>query len=84
MATVELIDGRIVENAHLTDVQSVGEEGSKRAIAHIDGQTYPVYNSIVDGFNDVWVEQITLETFRKLGKKGFVEGSVESSEEGKA
>lgn len=80
MATVELIDGRIVENVRLTDVQSVGEEGSKRAIAHIDGQTYPVYNSIVDGFNPVWHEQITLETFRKLGKKGFVEGAIEGSD----
>ena len=74
MATVQLIDGRIVENVRLTDVKSVGDEGSQKAITHIDGQTYDVYNSIIDGFDHVWYEQMSIETYKKLGKKGFVEG----------
>ena len=81
MATVQLIDGRIVENARLTNVEHVGDEGSRRAIAHIDGQTYPVFNSIIDGFDPIWHEQMSLETYKMLGKKGFVEGSITSSDE---
>lgn len=77
MAPVKLIDGRIVKNAQLTDVRHVGDEGSKEATAHIDGKTYSVYNSIVDGFNNVWYEQISFETYQKLGKSGFVEGSLD-------
>src|SRR5260370_349841 len=44
MATVQLIDGRIVEHARLTDVKQVGEEGSRTATAHVGDQTYNVYN----------------------------------------
>lgn len=76
MATVQLIDGRTVENARLTDVKHVGEEGSRSATAHIGEHTYTVYNSIVDGFNAIWHEQIDLETYKMLGKKGIVEGTV--------
>lgn len=76
MAIVKLIDGRIIKNVQLTDMRSVGEEGSKEAIAHINGQTYDVYNSIVDGFDPVWYEQMSYETYKSLGKSGFVEGSA--------
>ena len=78
MATVQLIDGRIVEHVRLTDVKHVGEEGSRSAIAHIGNQTYPVYNSIVDGFNDLWHEQMSFETWRMLKdtSRQFVEGSI--------
>ncbi|MBA2393052.1 MAG: hypothetical protein H0V70_09940 [Ktedonobacteraceae bacterium] len=81
MATVQLISGRIVERARLTDVKQVGDEGSRSAIAHIEGQTYPVYNSIIDGFNTLWVEQMDYETYKALGKKGFVEGSAQPLDE---
>lgn len=81
MAIVQLISGRIVENARLTDVKHVGDEGSRKAIAHIDGKTYDVYNSIIDGFNPVWYEQMSIETFRMTkGATGFVEGSAISAE----
>lgn len=78
MAIVKLVSGRIVENARLTDVQSVGDEGARRATAHIDGHAYPVYNTIIDGFDPVWYEQMDWETYKSLGKGGFVEGSAES------
>lgn len=82
MATVQLIDGRIVENVKLTDVRHVGEEGSRSATAHIDGKQYDVYNSIVDGFNNVWHEQMSWETYQLTkGNTGFVEGSVADSDE---
>jgi len=83
MATVQFIDGRIVEGVKLTDVRSVGDEGSKSATAHFEGQTYHVYNSIVDGFNNIWQEQMSMETWEMLkgtGKAGFVEGSVSEEE----
>lgn len=77
MATVQFIDGRIIEGVKLTDVQHVGEEGSRRATAHIDGKAYPVYNSIINGLNDLWIEQISFETWRA---KGFAEGSATTVE----
>jgi hypothetical protein len=79
MSTVRLIDGRIVEHVQLTNIQHVGDEGSRTATAHIDGKEYAVYNSIVDGFNSVWTEQITWETYQLLKGSvdhGFVEGST--------
>ncbi len=81
MAIVKLIDGRVFENARLTDVKHVGEEGSRSATAHIDGKTYHVFNSIIDGFDPVWNEQMSWETYQLL--KGavttdFVEGSATS------
>lgn len=77
MAKVQLIDGRVVD-AQLTNIQHVGDEGSRRAIAHIGEKTYPVYNAVIDRFNNVWVEQMSLETFKMLeGNKEVVEGSVE-------
>ena len=83
MAIVELIDGRVIEHAQLTDIEPVGEEGSRRAIAHIDGKEYPVFNSIIDGFDPVWYEQMSLEMYKTLGKAGFVEGSLASAGEAK-
>jgi hypothetical protein len=81
MATVKLATGQIIENVRLTDVKHVGEEGSRTAIAHIEGRTYEVYNSIVDGFNNVWCEQMDYETWKALGSpQQIVEGSVESEE----
>ncbi len=81
MAQVQLIDGRLVE-AQLTDVKQVGEEGSRTAIAHLDGNTYKVYNSIVDGPSPIWYEQMSLETYRMLdGATDFVEGSATSVDE---
>lgn len=77
MATVQLIDGRIIEGVRLTDVHHVGDEGARSATAHIAGATYVVHNSIVDGFNPIWYEQMSLETFRMLkGADKFVEGSI--------
>lgn len=83
MATVEFIDGRIVKGVQLTDMQSVGDEGSRRATAHLNGKTYPVFNSVVDGFDPVWHEQMSMETFRMLKgtSRQFIEGSAESQEE---
>lgn len=57
MATVQRIDGSFVEGAQLTDISSPNEEGSRSAIAHINSEMLPVYNSIIDEFNDIWVEQ---------------------------
>lgn len=86
MAIVKLIDGRIIDNARLTNIKHVGEEGSRTATAHIDGKTYDVYNSIIDGFNAVWHEQMTFETWKMTkGATGFVEGSatpLDETEEG--
>lgn len=65
MAKVQLTDGRIVE-AQLTDIRREGEEGSRSATALIEGREIPVYNSIVDGFTDIWTEQLTLDEWRKL------------------
>jgi len=77
MAKVQLIDGRLITDAQLTDVRHVGEEGSRSAIAHVGDQTYSVYNSVVDGFNDLWQEQMTWETYKMTkGATGFVEGSA--------
>lgn len=84
MAIVELIDGRIVENVPLTNVEHVGDEGSRRAIAHIDGKEYWVHNSVIDGFDPVWYEQMSLETYKMLKgtmNNGFVEGFVEKLDE---
>ena len=79
MATVKLISGQIV-NARLTNIE-YGEEGSRSAIAHIGGKTYDVYNSIVDGFNDIWHEQMSFETWKMLGKPdAFVEGTASTNE----
>ncbi len=80
MATIEFIDGRIVEHVPLSDMQHVGEEGSRRAIAHIDGKEYWVYNSCVDGFDPIWYEQMSLETYKMLkGSTGFPDKFVEGS-----
>ena len=79
MATVELVDGRVVEHVQLTNIEHVGDEGSRRAIAHIDGKTYKVFNSIVDGFDPVWYEQVSFEIAK--GTTGFVEGSATISDE---
>jgi hypothetical protein len=56
MATVQRIDGGIVEHVRLTDVERVGDEGGKRAVAHIGEQTCPVYYNDVDG-PTIWYEQ---------------------------
>lgn len=84
MATVEFIDGRIVEGVALTGVEHVGDEGSRRATAHLDGKTYDVFNSIVDGFDPVWHEQMTMETWRMLKgtSRQFVDGSVDETGKG--
>jgi hypothetical protein len=82
MATVKLISGQIVQNAQLTDIKHVGEEGSREAIAHIGDKTYDVYNSIIDGFNDIWHEQMSYETWKMTeGATRFVEGSIEAMQE---
>lgn len=72
MVLVQRIDGSMVEHVQLTDIKHVGDEGDRTAIAHIDGQTYPVFNSIIDGFNNIWVEQMSMEDYkaRKAGKAG--------------
>lgn len=57
MSTVQRIDGSIVEGVIITNDQHVGEEGSKRGIAHINNEELPVYNSIIDGFDPIWYEQ---------------------------
>lgn len=57
MATVQFIDGRFAEHVRLTNVEAVGNEGSKRAIAHLNGKEYHVFNSLIDGFNSIWYEQ---------------------------
>ena len=79
MAKVKLIDGRIID-AQLTNVHSVGEEGSRAATAHFEGKMYDVYNSIVDGFDPVWNEQMDYETYKALGTGGFVEGTIDEYE----
>lgn len=82
MAIVQLISGRLVEHVQLVNVKH-GEEGSRSATALIDGKEYRVYNSVVDGFNPVWNEQITFETYQMLKgtiDHGFVEGSAAVSD----
>lgn len=84
MAIVQLISGQIVEGAKLTNISPPDEEGSRSAIAHIDGKEYPVYNSIIDGSNNIWYEQISYETWKMLKEsaaKGFVEGSITTPDE---
>lgn len=81
MATVQLISGQLVEGAKLINISPPDEEGSRSATAIIDGREYPVYNSIIDGFNNIWNEQMDWETYKKLGKRGFVEGSIMPVEE---
>lgn len=84
MSTVKLISGRIIEGVKLTNVAHVGDEGSRRATALIDGKEYPVYNSIVDGFSSIWNEQISFETYHMLKdtiSQGVVESSVPSNKE---
>ena len=77
MATVQLISGQIVESVKLTNIKHVGEEGSREAVAHVGDKTYDVYNSIIDGFNDIWYEQMSYETWKMTkGSTGFVEGSA--------
>ena len=71
MAKVQLIDGSIV-SAPLTDVKPVGDEGAKSAMAHINGRSFPVYNSIVDGFNQIWAEQQPDEKPSALESQRFV------------
>lgn len=83
MAIVQLISGQIIEGAKLINVSSPDEEGSRSATAIIDGKEYPVYNSVIDGFDPVWYEQIDYETWKMLkdsAAKGFVEGSIASQE----
>jgi len=65
MAIVQLIDGRLLENVQVKNIKHVGDEGSRSGTAVIDGKEYPVYNSIVDGFSNVWTEQISYETYMK-------------------
>lgn len=67
MTKVKLIDGRVVD-AQLTDIQHVGDEGSRRAIAIFEDREYPVYNSIVDGFDPIWYEQMTMAEFKRQQK----------------
>lgn len=79
MATVQLISGKLVEGVKLINVSPPDEEGSRSATAIIEGKEYPVYNSIIDGFDPIWYEQMSIETYRMLkgsAAKGFVEGSV--------
>jgi hypothetical protein len=68
MSTVKLIDGRVIEHVQLTNIERVGDEGARSAIAEIDGIEYPVYNSIVDGFNPIWTEQMSMPEFRRHQK----------------
>jgi hypothetical protein len=80
---VKLIDGRVIENAQLVNVQREGDEGSRSATAIVDGKEYNVYNSIVDGFNNVWAEQMSYETWKMLKNtvnNGVVEGTIEKEE----
>lgn len=58
MSTVQRIDGTIVEHILITDVQEVGDEGARSGIAHINGMSYPVYKTVVDGFDPIWYEQV--------------------------
>jgi hypothetical protein len=82
MATVKLISGQVVENVKLTDIKRVGAEGSREAVARIGDKTYDVYNSIIDGFDNIWHEQMSYETWKMTeGATGFVEGSVEAVQE---
>lgn len=66
MATVQFINGHVVSGVRLSNVEAVGDEGSRRAIAHIYDKTYHVYNSIVDGFNEIWYEQLDTEKTQPL------------------
>lgn len=65
MATVQRIDGTFARAVEITNIEHVGDEGSRRGAAHIDGKQIPVYNSIVDGFNSIWVEQMTWEEYQE-------------------
>lgn len=62
MAMIKLVDGRMV-SAPITNIQH-HEEGARSGTAYVDGKQIEVYNSIVDGFNPIWTEQITLKQHR--------------------
>lgn len=68
-STIVLYTGEvIVAEAPLT--RECISEGAKIAIASHDGRNFLVYNSIVDGYEHVWYEQITYQKWlaRKRGK----------------
>lgn len=84
MAMVQRIDGSIVEGVLLTGISSPDEEGSRSATAHIGNETRPVYNSIIDGFNRIWIEQMNMEEWRasvKLSKSISASVRLEKKEE---
>ena len=67
MARLKLIDGRLIESGfQLVNTGRPDEEGSRSATALFEGREISVYNSIIDGFNDVWTEQLTIEEWRAL------------------
>lgn len=70
MAIVKLISGQIIEGAQLKNIKHEGDEGSRSAIALINGKEISVYNSIVDGFNRIWVEQMSIEEYRQRKANG--------------
>lgn len=82
MATIKLISGQIAENAIVANIEPFGDKGSRKAIAYVDGKLIEVYNSIIDGFNDIWYEQMSYEAWIiTKGATRFVAGSVESEQE---
>ena len=83
MSLVQFVDGT-QRNVPLRNIQRVGDEGARTAIADYDGKEYEVYNNPVDGNTTLWHEQIDYETYKLLegAKKGFVEGSIAQEKEG--
>ena len=63
MATIQRVDGSMT-SAPVTEIKHEGEEGARSGVANIDGKRLSVYNSIVDGFDATWYEQLTLEEWR--------------------
>ena len=84
MSIVQRIDGSIIEGVQLTNISTPDEEGSRSATAILDGETRTVYNSIIDGFNRIWVEQMSMEEWRasvKLSKSISASVRLEKKEE---
>ena len=70
MALVQRIDGSLVPGVELTAIEQVGDEGARRALAHINGDVLPVYNTIIDGFSAIWYEQITFAQYKEMLLEG--------------
>ena len=70
MATVQRIDGSIVTGVRLTNISTPDEEGSRSATALIGDEVRTVFNTIIDGFSSIWIEQLSWEEYQERKQNG--------------